>query len=227
MTGNGKKLHSNENLHAHQTLPVDLIYINGTAEKTNGPVATTEVISRLLTLGTEGSRSNGSETGRKPQDGTNGKMSSPNWPVKHSAEMNGELILGGLMMVHEREDTITCGPIMPQGGVQALETMLYTLDVINAMGILPNITMGAHILDDCDKDTYGLEMAVDFIKGKSTLTYLFIFLRKDGDEYCAPHVTKKQISTVKTLSTGPSHPCQFCTNSREEKVTKCVDMNKA
>ncbi|EEB19166.1 hypothetical protein Phum_PHUM558430 [Pediculus humanus corporis] len=87
------------------------------------------------------------------------------WPVKHSAEMNGDLILGGLMMVHEREDSITCGPIMPQGGVQALETMLYTLDIINNMGILPNITMGAHILDDCDKDTYGLEMAVDFIKG--------------------------------------------------------------
>ncbi|KAK6620303.1 hypothetical protein RUM44_006704 [Polyplax serrata] len=209
MTGNGKKLHSNENLHSHQTVPVDLIYINGTAEKTNGPVATTEVISRLLTLGTEPSRSNRSETGRKPQDSTNGKMSSPNWPVKHSAEMNGELILGGLMMVHEREDTITCGPIMPQGGVQALETMLYTLDVINAMGILPNITMGAHILDDCDKDTYGLEMAVDFIKGKSSLIYLFIFLRKGGDEYCALHVTKKKISTVKTLSTGPSHPCQF------------------
>ncbi|KAJ8920334.1 hypothetical protein NQ315_011996 [Exocentrus adspersus] len=33
---------------------------------------------------------------------------------------------------------------------------------------LPNITLGAHILDDCDKDTYGLEMAVDFIKGEYT-----------------------------------------------------------
>lgn len=95
-----------------------------------------------------------------------GKLVNRKWPVKHSAEMNGDLILGGLMMVHEREDSVTCGPIMPQGGVQALETMLYTLDVINKMELLPNITMGAHILDDCDKDTYGLEMAVDFIKGK-------------------------------------------------------------
>lgn len=108
---------------------------------------------------------NRSEGSRKQFD-ANGKLVTRNWPVKHSAEMNGDLILGGLMMVHEREDSVTCGPIMPQGGVQALETMLYTLDVINAMGILPNITMGAHILDDCDKDTYGLEMAVDFIKGK-------------------------------------------------------------
>lgn len=89
------------------------------------------------------------------------------WPVQHAAVVEGDVVLGGLMMVHSREDTITCGPIMPQGGIQALEAMLYTLDEINKMELLPNITLGAHILDDCDKDTYGLEMAVDFIKGRS------------------------------------------------------------
>uniref|UniRef100_A0A6P7FKC2 Uncharacterized protein LOC114331274 n=1 Tax=Diabrotica virgifera virgifera TaxID=50390 RepID=A0A6P7FKC2_DIAVI len=90
------------------------------------------------------------------------------WPVKREAVVEGDLVIGGLMMVHEREDSITCGPIMPQGGIQALETMLYTIDQINAnkLIVLPNITLGAHVLDDCDKDTYGLEMAVDFIKGK-------------------------------------------------------------
>lgn len=88
------------------------------------------------------------------------------WPVKHAAVVEGDVILGGLMMVHSREDSITCGPIMPQGGIQALEVMLFTLDRINEIGFLPNISLGAHILDDCDKDTYGLEMAVDFIKGK-------------------------------------------------------------
>ncbi|KNC33680.1 hypothetical protein FF38_08737 [Lucilia cuprina] len=88
------------------------------------------------------------------------------WPVKREAVVEGDVILGGLMMVHSREDTITCGPIMPQGGIQALEAMLYTIDRINEMDLLPNITLGAHILDDCDKDSYGLEMAVDFIKGK-------------------------------------------------------------
>ncbi|KAK9873219.1 hypothetical protein WA026_021452 [Henosepilachna vigintioctopunctata] len=90
------------------------------------------------------------------------------WPVKKEAVVEGDLVLGGLMMVHEREDTITCGPIMPQGGIQALEAMLYTLDRVNLGNttLLPNITIGAHILDDCDKDTYGLEIAVDFIKGK-------------------------------------------------------------
>lgn len=26
--------------------------------------------------------------------------------------------VGGMHMVHEREDNFTCGPIMPQGGIQ-------------------------------------------------------------------------------------------------------------
>ncbi|KAH8285005.1 hypothetical protein KR054_003810, partial [Drosophila jambulina] len=92
--------------------------------------------------------------------------SSTGWPVKHAAVLEGDVILGGLMMVHSREDSITCGPIMPQGGIQALEAMLYTLDQVNKQQLLPNVTLGAHLLDDCDKDTYGLEMAVDFIKGE-------------------------------------------------------------
>lgn len=97
------------------------------------------------------------------------ELSAPeyHWPVKKEAVVEGDIILGGLMMVHEREDTITCGPVMPQGGIQALEAMLYTLDRLNQdLRLLPNISLGVHILDDCDKDTYGLEMAVDFIKGK-------------------------------------------------------------
>lgn len=88
------------------------------------------------------------------------------WPIKREAVIEGDLVLGGLMMVHERSDNMTCGPVMPQGGVQALETMLYTLDYINnKLKLIPGVVIGAHILDDCDKDTYGLEMAVDFIKG--------------------------------------------------------------
>jgi len=90
------------------------------------------------------------------------------WPVKRIAQLPGDIILGGLMMVHEREDSMTCGQIMPQGGIQALECMLYTIDWINNQNdFLPGVTLGAYILDDCDKDTYGLEQAVDFIKGNS------------------------------------------------------------
>lgn len=101
----------------------------------------------------------------------NGLIHHLSWPVKKEAVVEGDLVLGGLMMVHEREDTVTCGPVMPQGGVQALEAMLYTLDILNQREIVPGVKIGAHILDDCDKDTYGLEMAVDFIKGTYTLIY--------------------------------------------------------
>lgn len=94
------------------------------------------------------------------------RVSLNQWPVKHNAIVEGNLVLGGLMMVHEREDTVTCGPVMAQGGIQALEAMLYTLDWLNERNIVPGVKIGAHILDDCDKDTYGLEMAVDFIKGQ-------------------------------------------------------------
>nr|XP_027230655.1 metabotropic glutamate receptor 2-like [Penaeus vannamei] len=87
------------------------------------------------------------------------------WPAKKVVAMDGDIILGGLMMVHERHNDLVCGPIMPQGGVQALEAMLYTLDFINDQeDFIPGVRLGAHILDDCDKDTYGLEQAVDFIK---------------------------------------------------------------
>ena len=94
-------------------------------------------------------------------------------PPKLVCELPGNLVLGGLMMVHERGEARTCGPIMPQGGVQALETMVYTLDYVNQHPTLlrgRGITLGAHILDDCDKDTYGLEQSVDFIKGKRHIT---------------------------------------------------------
>ncbi|XP_071445912.1 metabotropic glutamate receptor 2-like [Hetaerina americana] len=114
------------------------------------------------------------------------QVESLTWPVKREAVVEGELVLGGLMMVHERgsggkegEKGWWCGPVMPQGGVQAVEAMLYTLDVLRGVthpkhgvrsriygkSFLPGVALGAHILDDCDSDTYGLEMAVDFIKG--------------------------------------------------------------
>ena len=89
------------------------------------------------------------------------------WPLKRVAEIEGDLMIGGLHMVHERENKRICGPVMPQGGLQAAEVMLYTVDKINELQVIPGgLKLGAHILDDCDTDTYGLQQAVDFIKGK-------------------------------------------------------------
>ncbi|KAL0839164.1 hypothetical protein ABMA28_017132 [Loxostege sticticalis] len=108
------------------------------------------------------------------------KKHHPHWPIKREAVIEGDL----------RSDSMTCGPVMPQGGVQALETMLYTLDIINNdLKLVPGVTLGAHILDDCDKDTYGLEMAVDFIKGS-------ISNIDDAEYACNATAVRKVISGV-------------------------------
>ncbi|CAH1776113.1 unnamed protein product [Owenia fusiformis] len=90
------------------------------------------------------------------------------WPRREQvAVVEGNITIGGLMMVHERSDSIVCGKVMPQGGIQATEAMLFTLDRINSDPTLkiPGVKLGARIKDDCDRDTYGLEQAVDFVRG--------------------------------------------------------------
>ncbi|KAG8226799.1 hypothetical protein J437_LFUL002845 [Ladona fulva] len=124
-------------------------------------------------------------------------VSSVVWPLKREAVVEGELVLGGLMMVHERGPGVKeggsaegwwCGPVMPQGGVQAVEAMLYTLDVLRG-NFLPGVQLGALILDDCDSDTYGLEMAVDFIKGEclTMQCYQFSFLEHSSTRIYFSH----------------------------------------
>ena len=88
------------------------------------------------------------------------------WPFREQvAKIEGNITIGGLMMVHERDEEKICGKIMPQGGLQATEAMLYTVDIVNQMDIIPGIKLGARIKDDCDRDIYGLEQSVDFIRG--------------------------------------------------------------
>lgn len=41
-----------------------------------------------------------------------------NWPVKKAVDLAGDISLGGLMMIHERDENYICGQIMPQGGIQ-------------------------------------------------------------------------------------------------------------
>jgi hypothetical protein len=45
------------------------------------------------------------------------------WPLKRVAKIEGDIWLGGLMMVHERQDEVICGPIMPQ--VQGIPTFYH------------------------------------------------------------------------------------------------------
>ncbi|XP_067659268.1 metabotropic glutamate receptor 8-like [Haliotis asinina] len=97
-----------------------------------------------------------------------GRYKNYTWPHRDLASVvAGDVVLGALHMIHARSEDKVCGRIMAQGGIQALETMLYTLDYINSneSDILPGIRLGMLTKDDCDRDIYGLEQAVDFIRG--------------------------------------------------------------
>ncbi|KAI8795184.1 metabotropic glutamate receptor 3 isoform X1 [Biomphalaria glabrata] len=93
------------------------------------------------------------------------------WPIRELASLvDGDITIGALHMIHERSEEYGCGRIMDQGGIQALEVMLYTLDHINGkygQPLIPGVHLGVLAKDDCDTDIYGLEQALDFIRGPS------------------------------------------------------------
>ncbi|CAL1535514.1 unnamed protein product, partial [Lymnaea stagnalis] len=83
--------------------------------------------------------------------------------------VEGHITIGALHMVHERSVEWLCGKIMDQGGIQALEAMLYTLDHVNGKYghmLIPGVRIGVLAKDDCDTDIYGLEQALEFIRGE-------------------------------------------------------------
>uniref|UniRef100_A0A8C9WJT9 Glutamate metabotropic receptor 7 n=1 Tax=Scleropages formosus TaxID=113540 RepID=A0A8C9WJT9_SCLFO len=84
----------------------------------------------------------------------------------HSIRIEGDLTLGGLFPVHARGFPGTpCGDIKKENGIHRLEAMLYALDQINSDEyLLPNITLGARVLDTCSRDTYALEQSLTFVQ---------------------------------------------------------------
>jgi hypothetical protein len=77
----------------------------------------------------------------------------------------GDIILGGLFPVHKKGDRTTCGQQIYHRGVQRLEAMMFAIDRINSNPhILPNITLGVHILDTCSRDTYALNQSLQFVR---------------------------------------------------------------
>lgn len=105
----------------------------------------------------------------------------------YSADINkkeiiieGDLVIGGLFPVHQKgEGAEDCGRINAQRGIQRLEAMLLALDEINRDNrILPGVTLGAHILDTCSKDTYALEQSLEFVRA--------VLTKVDDSEYTCP-----------------------------------------
>ncbi|KAM9444519.1 metabotropic glutamate receptor 7 [Clarias gariepinus] len=84
----------------------------------------------------------------------------------HSIRLEGDLTLGGLFPVHARGVAgEPCGDVKKENGIHRLEAMLYALDQINSDDeLLPNITLGARVLDTCSRDTYALEQSLTFVQ---------------------------------------------------------------
>ncbi|KAK5639564.1 hypothetical protein RI129_012056 [Pyrocoelia pectoralis] len=94
--------------------------------------------------------------------------------------INGDIILGGIFPLHEQvsgRPDFPCGAVKEEKGMQRLEAMLYALDEINnSADLLPNITLGALIIDSCSSDTYALEQSMEFVRSYMNQVFTFFIV---------------------------------------------------
>uniref|UniRef100_A0A1A8K0M8 Glutamate receptor, metabotropic 4 n=4 Tax=Nothobranchius TaxID=28779 RepID=A0A1A8K0M8_NOTKU len=103
------------------------------------------------------------------------KPKGPGQAHLNSIRIDGDISLGGLFPVHARgHDGKPCGELKKEKGIHRLEAMLFALDRINNdNNLLPNITLGARILDTCSRDTHALEQSLTFVQA---------LIEKDGTD---------------------------------------------
>jgi metabotropic glutamate receptor 4 len=94
------------------------------------------------------------------------KPKTPGHKHLNSIRIDGDISLGGLFPVHARgNDGKACGELKKEKGIHRLEAMLFALYRINNdHELLPNITLGARILDTCSRDTHALEQSLTFVQ---------------------------------------------------------------
>ena len=97
-----------------------------------------------------------------------------------AAVIPGEYVLGGLFPVHKKGSS-ECGGIQPDRGVQRVEAMLFTVDHINRnRDLLPDVRLGANILDTCSRETYALDQALEYVRASLTIFDTTQFQCGDG-----------------------------------------------
>ena len=94
------------------------------------------------------------------------KPKGPGHTHLNSIRIDGDISLGGLFPVHSRgHDGKACGELKKEKGIHRLEAMLFAIDLINKdPDLLPNVTLGARVLDTCSRDTYALEQSLTFVQ---------------------------------------------------------------
>ena len=96
-----------------------------------------------------------------------------------SAQIEGDIVLGGLFPVHERG--APCGVVQDERGIQRMEAMLFAIDLINSdPNFLPDIRLGADIRDTCSRETHALEQALEYVKASLSGFEADRFVCRDG-----------------------------------------------
>ena len=87
-----------------------------------------------------------------------------------SYQKPGDLLLGGIFRVHEYHPDTPCGSeTRAPKSFQYHEAMVHAINIVNAdQQLLPNISLGFVILDDCTKDQTALARAMSFMPSSST-----------------------------------------------------------
>ena len=89
--------------------------------------------------------------------------------VSYTGNKGTDIVLGGLFPVHKNEANGVCGSILDLG-VQRLEAMAFTIDVINnSSELLPGLSLGYDIRDTCINENMALEQALHFVTEDDTM----------------------------------------------------------
>lgn len=116
----------------------------------------------------------------------------------HAIKRDGDFILGGLFPMHEKGEGRICGPISRDRGMQRAEAMLYAIDRINNdPSILPGLTLGVHMLDTCNRDTFALDKTLEFLRAHmSSINFDSDYRCPDGQKPVSASGVTSRISGV-------------------------------
>ena len=92
--------------------------------------------------------------------------------VQQQAQKPGDVVLGGLFLIHYSETGNQCQDFFSIG-LGHVEAMVFAIDRINKdPSLLPNVTLGYHIHDYCESAVMAMRYAYEFVRGADTRSQL-------------------------------------------------------
>ncbi|KAK2193633.1 hypothetical protein NP493_11g14008 [Ridgeia piscesae] len=114
--------------------------------------------------------------------------------------MDGDLLLGGIFRVHQYSANDPCGErVRSPKSFQYHEAMVHAIRQVNELtGVLPNVTLGFVILDDCTKDQVALVRSLQYVSPAANMC------RSDVDDKFPPYDVVGVISGSNSQNTMTS-----------------------